>query len=42
MESEKNLMLPLSDDDVKQREEKVPAITRKGVHAAVSYMVSSG
>nr|XP_027187915.1 nucleotide-sugar uncharacterized transporter 3-like isoform X2 [Cicer arietinum] len=42
MKSEKNL-LPLFND-VKQsedREEKVPTMTRKGVYAALSYMLSS-
>jgi len=45
MESEKNLMLPLSHEDSKQNEErqrKVSAMTKKGVFVALSYMASSG
>ncbi|XP_027902150.1 UDP-N-acetylglucosamine transporter UGNT1-like [Vigna unguiculata] len=44
MESEKNLMLPLSHEDSKQNEErqrKVSAMTKKGVFVALSYMASS-
>ncbi|WVZ18460.1 hypothetical protein V8G54_005782 [Vigna mungo] len=44
MESGKNLMLPLSHEDSKQKEErqrKVSAMTKKGVFVALSYMASS-